>query len=141
MAICGVESLKNVNLVDTLKKHNGNVRKVAKELGVCRDTIYAKVNKDPKLKEQLNEIRQNFSSCLLDRAVDVADEFMNDIENPRLAVDIAKFIIEKKGHERGLGKAPEDQKTDLESVNQMNAILQQITRMQNNARSLQSETD
>lgn len=141
MATSGIECLQNVDLVDALKKHNGSVKLVAKQYGVCRYTIYNKINANPEIKEELKKIRQDFSNCLLDKAVQVADEIMQDTENPRLAADIAKFIMDKKGHERGLGKAPEDQKTDIESVNQMTAILQQITRMQNNARSVQSETD
>lgn len=145
MATSGVRSLiNNEILVDTLKKHNGNVRRTAQELNVTRDVIYDKINQNPELKKLLDKIRHEFSNCLLDRAVTVADDYMNDTENPRLAVDIAKFIMEKKGHERGLGKSPEDQKTDQESVNQMSAILQQITRMQNNARNsgtIQPETD
>lgn len=64
----------NNKLVETgLQRHNGNISLVAKNLGVTRQSIYDRINKNPKLQQVWSETRERAidnAESALQRSVD-----------------------------------------------------------------------
>ncbi len=86
----------------SLKKHGGKISLVADELGVATATIYARLRKNPRIENALNDSKES----LVDKALDVLDEKMDEGN-----LKAAQYVLDSLGGKRGFG-AKEKEKED-----------------------------
>ena len=91
-------------MIDVLKRHDGSIEVVAQYFGVTAHAIYAYLNRNEGMRDALNEIRSTQSEVDLDTAEKVLRFCMESLtDNPKLAQDTAKYILDNKGSSRGYG--------------------------------------
>ena len=89
---------------DVCFKCYGNITDIAHEFNVSRETIYQYLNREPKAKEILDNVRHHNDCVFLDYAEKVMlSNMMNYKNNPGLAQRSAEKVIDKKGFMRGWG--------------------------------------
>ena len=125
MSISKTRKLENVttlDIIDKLEVYGGCIAAVSDYYGTSREAIYQYINKRPEIKPLLVEIRSNKSEVDLDTAENVLRKCMEMIvENPKLAQDTAKYIIDKKGHSRGYSDRGQS-KSQEETISQLEDI-------------------
>jgi hypothetical protein len=97
---------KLTDIIDIISKFEGNLAQVSKHYGVCRETVYSYIGRTRELKEKIEEIRATKNETDLDSAENVMRYFLSAEQvkdNPKIAQDTAKYVLDKKGHTRGWG--------------------------------------
>lgn len=93
-----------VDMISTLERYEGHVETVADYYGVTSRAIYKYFARHPEVWPELHEIRSNQSEVDLDTAEKVLRFCMESLtDNPKLAQDTAKYILDSKGSSRGYG--------------------------------------
>lgn len=92
------------DILDIISQNEGNLTLVAKHYGVSRETIYTYINKNRDVKQKIEDIRGFKDETDLDSAESVMRYCMSLVkDNPKIAQDSAKYVLDKKGHKRGWG--------------------------------------
>lgn len=92
------------DIVDIISKYDGNINKVCKHYGIARSTIYNYINRTKDAKTKLQEVRDSKGELDIDAAESVIRYCMGQLkENPKLAQDTAKYVLDRRGHKRGWG--------------------------------------
>lgn len=103
MAIPGVPWAATYDeIVEAIKKAKGRITYASKYLNVHPETLYRRMEKDPRIKEALDLERKNFDLTLLDAAENTLlyaiSKQETDLNN---ALKSTFFILNNKGKERG----------------------------------------
>jgi hypothetical protein len=99
-------------------KYNGNVKAIAKEMKVCRDTIYKYFKRDPKGKEIIDHVRGYNTFTDADLAEHVIRYNMSNFEEkPAIAQRSAEFFLVHKAKDRGWVKDEESKSQDSTLIN------------------------
>lgn len=87
-----------------LSAKKGNIAAVARELDITRETIYEYLKRTPDVQSHLDNIRNYNEFDDLDSSEFVI-RYCQSLykENPRIALDSAKYVLDKKGHKRNWG--------------------------------------
>jgi hypothetical protein len=89
-------------ICEAIKKHRGRLTKVAKQFGVCYQTIRSYTDNDPELVELISYLRKDYDENLCDLAEDTLTDAMdNRIEDMSNALKSAFFVLNNKAKERG----------------------------------------
>lgn len=122
-------------LINAINETGGNVLQTSKLLGISYGTVYKHLNADETLRPILEEARRLCVEKLLDQSINTFELTMDDIaNNPRLAADIAKFIVEKRGHTRYLGSGKDGDEENVKAIDQYTGLMTQLTIMQKRAK-------
>lgn len=94
------------DIADTFSKLNGNITSIAKKYEVTRETIYEYLRKNPDIKIHLGKVREQNEQEDLDNAEKVMRYCMSLLKtSPKIALESAKYVLDKKGHLRNWGDA------------------------------------
>jgi len=128
-------NIKREALAEAINETGGNVLQTAKKLGISYHSVYKLVNSDEEMLALLDNARKMCVERLLDQSINTFELTMDDMaNNPRLAADIAKFIVEKRGHTRYLGTGKEGDEENVKAIDQYTGLMTQLTIMQKRAR-------
>lgn len=134
-------NIERLDLIDAINQTGGNIRQASKLLGISYMSVYNLMEDDQELKDILDKARKRCVENLLDMSINTFELTMNDLENnPRLAADIAKFIVEKRGHTRYLGTGKEGDEENVKAIDQYTGLMTQLTLMQKRARNDRTES-
>ena len=94
------------DISDKISEFEANLTLIAKHYNISRQTLYVFINKHKELKQAIEQARAFKDEIDLDSAESVARYCMAMVkDNPRIALDSAKYVLDKKGHKRGWGDA------------------------------------
>ena len=132
MAVRGENNACSIkDVCDALERSHGIVSKAAKILSVGRDTIYRRIREDKELKEYLDSLRLTADDDLLDDSFIALRYNLNNYKKyPRIALDAAKFVIEKIGHKRSWDNNKSNQSINQDFVNKFESISSQLSDLQ-----------
>lgn len=95
---------KVADVVDALRRTNGNITEVSKYYSVSRESFYQYIYKHPEIKPIIDELRSIKDESLLDAAEGVIAFCLNQREKqPKIAIDAAKYVLDNKGRRRDWG--------------------------------------
>ena len=101
------------DIKDALKKNGGIVRQAARSLNVNKNVIYEFIN-EHNLQTYLEHCRTHGDEELLDGSFASLMYNLDRLEkNPKIALETAKYVIDKIGHKRKWN----NQSTDLTETN------------------------
>lgn len=123
------------DLIDAINETGGNIRQTSKLLGISYMSVYNLMEDDEELKDILDKARKRCVENLMDMAINTFESTMDDLENnPKLAADISKFLVEKRGHTRYLGKGKDGEEENERAIDQYTGLMTQLTLMQKRAK-------
>jgi len=106
-------------------QHQGCVSHVAKHLGVQHNVVWRHLNERfPHLKEDVDKARDLWDIELISQAEDMLQRCIkNEFEDPKLALDAAKFSLKSKGRKRKWDVVEDDAKKNEGSfVDKMKSV-------------------
>lgn len=116
---------KLTDMTDILTQLQGNISKVADYYKVSREAIYQFIHRNPDLKGVVKELRNVKDENILDAAEGVIAHCLNlKKDNPKLAFDAARYVLDNKGKARDWGNTKEE--SDVRGLVQ-DRISQEIT--------------
>lgn len=105
MGISGVpfeKSHAKIDIIESLKKHDGKLSYVAKELGTTYTSLLAYLERHPDVKE----VRENAQKAYLHKRLDVCESVLDVLANkvhtdPAYALKAAMYTLNNLGKDRG----------------------------------------
>lgn len=89
-------------ILDALKKHDGKISYVAKEIGCSQDTIYRYMERHPDVREARKAAQKAYLNKRLDVCESVLDVLANKVHtDPAHALKAAMYTLNNLGKERG----------------------------------------
>ncbi len=79
-----------------LRRNRGRINSTAWELGITEHALRTRINKNPKLKELLDEIRES--------RLDIAEKRLEELiesRDPKVALSATQYFLDRQGKERG----------------------------------------
>lgn len=124
-----IKSIKDAS--DALHKYHGNATNAAKSLGVCKDTLYRFIKENPELSDELKKARDNAHEYFIDKAENAIDKVLSRVdEQPKAALDAAKYVLDKRGKSRGWIVTVDESKYSDEQLDLLNAFMAQFSSLQ-----------
>lgn len=104
--------LDEKTLKTLIYQHKGNVNQLSKALGVQHSTIWVHIaHKYPHLRDDVEKARDLWDIELIAQCEEMVQRCVNnEFEDPKLALDAAKFAFKSKGKKRKWDVAEDDNK-------------------------------
>jgi hypothetical protein len=88
-------------IIDSIKKNNGVLTYVCRELDIHHSTALKIINADPELVELLKEERHSFTENLCDLSENVLKEALIQREDLNSAIRSSQYVLNNQGRKRG----------------------------------------
>ena len=120
-------TVDKLTIVEALKKRKGAVTLAAKDLSCCYTTLNKRIKEDEELKELVSQLRNAFTTELLDSAEDTLlyalDNKDQDLAN---ALKSSFYVLNNKGKERGYAH-PTDAEATVEISKKFDDFMGQLS--------------
>ncbi len=92
---------KKDDIVNSIKKWNGRISRIAKEMDCCFQTILNYLSENPELRKLVDEQRQHRDFSLCELAEDALQECLQKVDEDRgSALKSAMYVLNSKGAAR-----------------------------------------